>query len=99
MKASAKNCLLAGFLNGLNGGAGGSRVSGASIFSAIPACIVVGFSKRKPLEPLWLKGFFVGGGEGNRTPVRKLADIVFSERSHDFGIPLAERLAAGFRLR
>lgn len=60
MKASAKNCLLAGFLNGLNGGAGGSRVSGASIFSAIPACIVVGFSKRKPLEPLWLKGFFVG---------------------------------------
>ncbi len=52
MKASAKNCLLAGFLNGLNGGAGGSRVSGASIFSAIPACIVVGFSKRKPLEPL-----------------------------------------------
>ena len=40
-----------------------------------------------------------GGGEGNRTPVRKLADIVFSERSHDFGIPLTERLAAGFRLR
>ena len=32
MKASAKNCLLAGFLNGLNGGAGGSRVSGASTF-------------------------------------------------------------------
>ena len=40
-----------------------------------------------------------GGGGGNRTPVRKLADIVFSERSHDFGIPLTERLAAGFRLR
>ena len=67
MKASAKNCLLAGFLNGLNGGAGGSKVSGTSIFSAILACIVVGFSKRKPLEPLWLKGFFVGGDGGIRT--------------------------------
>ena len=40
-----------------------------------------------------------GGGEGNRTPVRKHADLVFSERIHGFGIPLAARPMAGLPLR
>ena len=40
-----------------------------------------------------------GGGEGNRTPVRKHAHTVFSERIHGFGIPLAARPMAGLRLR
>ena len=55
--------------------------------------------KKEDTDIVSISASFVGGGEGNRTPVRKLADIVFSERSHDFGIPLTERLAAGFRLR
>lgn len=40
-----------------------------------------------------------GGGGGNRTPVRKLAYMVFSERICDFGIPLTIRLTAGLWLR
>ena len=40
-----------------------------------------------------------GGGEGNRTPVRKHADTAFSERIHGFGIPLTARPMTGLQLR
>ena len=40
-----------------------------------------------------------GGGEGNRTPVRKHAGLAFSERIHGFKSPLAARPMAGLRLR
>ena len=40
-----------------------------------------------------------GGGEGNRTPVRKPLTMAFSEYSPPFRIPLAGRRQASFRLR
>ena len=41
----------------------------------------------------------VGGGEGNRTPVRKPLDTAFSECSPSFGIPLTHRRWTGYALR
>jgi len=53
------------------------------------------FTQKSPLRKQ--RAFCVsGGGEGNRTPVRKHADTAFSERSHDFDIPSAQRLMTGF---
>ena len=41
----------------------------------------------------------VGGGEGNRTPVRKPLDTAFSECSPSFEIPLTHRRWTGYALR
>jgi len=39
-----------------------------------------------------------GGGEGNRTPVRRFSFTVFSERSQDIVIPSAARPLTGLQL-
>ena len=39
---------------------------------------------------------FYGGGEGNRTPVRRPNYRIFSERSTHFGFPLPQRLRTGY---
>lgn len=37
-----------------------------------------------------------GGGEGNRTPVRRPNYRIFSERRTHFGFPLPQRLRTGY---
>ena len=39
---------------------------------------------------------FYGGGEGNRTPVRRPNYRIFSERRTHFGFPLPQRLRTGY---
>ena len=51
------------------------------------------------IEVSTLVGGYCGGGEGSRTPVRKLLTKAFSECSQLFEIPLTGRQVAGFRLR
>ena len=59
-----------------------------------------GKSKSEPfLQEKKFGLYWFGGGEGNRTPVRKHAGLAFSERIHGFGIPLSARPMAGLRLR
>ena len=53
--------------------------------------------KRRAL-PYW-QGSVFGGGEGNRTPVRKPLATAFSECSRSFEIPLTQRRKAGYALR
>ena len=83
-----RNGTISGYLSGKMSG----KALAARAFESL-------WGKRKVPAFVSKAGTYYGGGGGNRTPVRKLADIVFSERSHDFGIPLAGRLAAGCRLR
>jgi len=42
---------------------------------------------RKTPQPLKLRGFFIGGGGGSRTRVRKHFNRTFSGRSQDLNIP------------
>ena len=43
--------------------------------------------------------FIIGGDEENRTPVRKMFAVNFSERSCYFEIPPAQRLTTGYAFR
>ena len=45
---------------------------------------------RKTPQPLRLRGFFIGGGGGSRTRVRKHFNRTFSGRSQDLNIPSAQ---------
>jgi hypothetical protein len=49
--------------------------------------------------PVAIQQGFSGGGEGNRTPVRRFRSMVFSERSLSFEFRLVGRREAGCLLR